>query len=94
MMHLGVQLLSLLGFCALALATDRQQEKVFGHRLPAGTTGCARLAGWVALGLALLVVVRGQGWAMGLVSYSGHTSLSAGLVFAVLILRDRVTAAR
>ena len=39
--------------------------------------------------LALAVAVRAQGWALGLVSYSGHTSLSAALVFGLLIVQAR-----
>lgn len=89
MNHLGMLLLSFFAFGALALAMDRHQRNVFGHRLAPGATRCLRLSSWSALALALLAAVGGQGWTLGLVSYSGHTSLAAGLVFAALIANER-----
>lgn len=89
MNHLGVQLLALLAFGVLALAMERHQESVFGRLLARRSTRCLRLAGWLLLALALFVAIRGQGWGLGLVSYSGHTSLAAGLVLGVLIARER-----
>lgn len=94
MNHLGIFLLSLLGFAALALATERQQEIHLGRTLSASGTRRLRIAGWTGLLLALGVAVGSQGWAMGLVSYSGHTSLCAGLVFSALLLRERLTTLR
>ncbi|MDM0120618.1 DUF3325 domain-containing protein [Variovorax arabinosiphilus] len=89
MTHLAVFLLSTLGFAALALAMERHQEDLFGHALAATTTRWLRLAGVAALLLALGVTVRAQGWGVGLVSFSGHTSLGAGLVFGVLVVIER-----
>lgn len=94
MNHLGIFLLSLLGFAALALATERQQEIHLGRTLSAGSTRRLRFAGWMGLLLALAIAVGRQGWALGLVSYSGHTSLCAGLVFSALLLRERLTSLR
>ena len=51
MNHLGVQLLSLLAFGALALAMDRHQEDIFGRALAPGRVRTLRAAGWLALGL-------------------------------------------
>ncbi|MCZ8254019.1 MAG: DUF3325 family protein [Hylemonella sp.] len=82
---------SLLGFAVLALATERQQDIQLGHALAPRCTRALRLAGWASLLLALAAAVGRQGWALGLVSYSGHTSLSAGLVFMALLLRERLT---
>ncbi len=45
--------------------------------------------GWGALVLALAIIVQAQGWGMGLVSYSGHTSLAAGIVLGALIVHSR-----
>lgn len=89
MMHGLTFLLSLLGFAALALATQRQQEAHFGRPLAPRATHYLRIVGWTGLLLALVVAVVTQGWAMGLVSYSGHTSLCAGLVFVGLLLCER-----
>lgn len=94
MNHLGTFLLSLLGFAALALATERQQEIHLGRALASKATRCLRIAGWTGLFLALSIAVGSQGWAMGLVSYSGHTSLCAGLIFAALLVRERRLTAR
>ena len=89
MNHLTVFVLCLLAFAALALAMERHQESLFGRALASGRTRSLRIAGWGALALALLVVVRAQGWALGLVSYSGHTSLAAGIVFSALLVYKR-----
>jgi hypothetical protein len=89
MNHAFIFLPSLLGFAALALATERQQDIQFGRILAPRRTRALRLAGWAGLLLALAVAVGSQGWALGLVSYSGHTSLGAGLVFVALLLRER-----
>lgn len=89
MTHLFVFLLSTLGFAALALAMERHQEDLFGHALATAASRWLRAAGWAALGLALMLVVKAQGWGVGLVSFSGHTSLGAGLVFGVLIVIER-----
>ena len=89
MTHLAVFLLSTLGFAALALAMERHQEDLFGHALAARATRWLRMAGWAALGLALVVIVKVQGWGVGLVSFSGHTSLGGGLVFGALVVIER-----
>jgi hypothetical protein len=82
-------LASLLGFAALALATHRHQEALFGRPLATRTIRMLRLAGWSALAVGLWIIVAGQGWGLGLVSYSGHTSLAAGAVYLALIVRER-----
>lgn len=89
MNHGLIFLASLLGFAALALATERQQEIQFGRALAPRSTRALRWVGCVGLLFALAVAVGSQGWALGLVSYSGHTSLGAGLVFVALLLRER-----
>ena len=91
MMHVAVFLLCLAAFAALALAMERHQDDLLGCALPPRAVRWLRLAGWAALALALFIVVQGQGWALGLVSYSGHTSLGAGLVFGALIACGRWT---
>ena len=94
MTHLTAFLLSTLGFAALALAMERHQEDLFGHALATTVTRGLRVAGWAALGLALLPIVKAQGWGVGLVSYSGHTSLGAGLVFGALVVVERTRSRR
>ncbi|MGJ7489134.1 DUF3325 domain-containing protein [Variovorax sp. ZT4R33] len=94
MTHLTVFLFSTLGFAALALAMERHQEDLFGHALPSTTTRAVRVAGWAALLVALVASVKAQGWAVGLVSFSGHTSLGAGLVFGALVAIERTRSRR
>ncbi|NYT79738.1 DUF3325 domain-containing protein [Alcaligenaceae bacterium] len=89
MIHPVLLLLALGAFASLALATERQQETVFRRSLPARTTRVLWFAGWALLLVALFVAVRSQGWSFGLVSYSGHTSLAAGLVFVGLVVLGR-----
>ena len=81
--------LCLPGFAALALAMERHQEDLFGHAFAPSLTRRLRVAGWGALLLALGVLVGAQGWGLGLVSFSGHTSLAAGLVFVAVLLQGR-----
>lgn len=89
LLHAAALALCLLGFTALALASARPQDDLFGQALAADRTRALRLAGWATLVLALIALVRVQGWAMGLVSFSGHTSLAAGLVWGGLIVQAR-----
>ena len=85
MTHLLALALCLIGFIALALATRRQQRDLVGYSLPWTVTIALRLVGAGALLFALGLLVSWQGWGIGLVSFSGHTSLAAGLVYAVLV---------
>ncbi|NNM74144.1 DUF3325 domain-containing protein [Enterovirga aerilata] len=90
MSHLVALVLCVAGFGGLALATDRQQHAVFGRALPEGVTYGLRIAGAAALLLALGSLVVRQGWGLGLVMFSGHTSLASGLVHATLIGYSRL----
>jgi hypothetical protein len=85
MTHLLALALCLTGFIALMLATRRQQRDLIGRSLPRASTLVLRLVGAGALVLALGLLVAWQGWGLGLVTFSGHTSLAAGLVYAVLV---------
>lgn len=89
MTHLVVLFLSTGAFAALALAMERHQEDLFGRALAVRTSRWLRAAGGALLLVALQVIVTAQGWGVGLVSLSGHTSLGAGLVFGALILHAR-----
>lgn len=94
MIHLATFVFCLAGFAALALATERQQEIVYGRVLDARSTRRLRWLGWGALVVGLIVPVWGWGWAYGLVVYSGYTSLCAGLTFVALVVRGQRAAAR
>lgn len=86
MTHLLALALCLAGFIALALATRRQQRDLIGRSLSRVTTIALRMAGAGALVLALGILVAWQGWGLGLVMFSGHTSLAAGIVYATLVV--------
>src|SRR5690606_19552218 len=90
MSYAVVMALCLAGFGGLALASRRQQQEVFGRLLSARATLAWRCAGWLMLLLALVGLVRQSGWALGLVVFSGMTSLAASLVHGLLIVRDRL----
>lgn len=85
MSHLLAFVLSLAGFAVLAGAMNRQQRDLFGRALRPATTRALRLAGTAALLGALGILVEQQGWGLGLVMFSGHTSLAAGIVVCMLI---------
>lgn len=89
MMHAFSLLICVAAFAALAMATDRAQSDLLGRELPASTSRTLRTVGWVLLLASLALVVNVQGWGLGLVSYSGHTSVAAGVVFVALIARQR-----
>ena len=85
MNHLLAFVLCLAGFTALAFATRRQQRDIIGGSLRSTTTYVLRVAGACALLLALGILVAEQGWSLGLVMFSGHTSMTAGIVYCALI---------
>lgn len=88
-MHLLAALLCLGGFAVLAAATERQQQGLLGRDLPRAMSRALRIMGAILLLVALAVLVGNEGWGMGLVMYSGHTSLAAGCVYSALIMLAR-----
>ncbi|MCI3205944.1 MULTISPECIES: DUF3325 domain-containing protein [Pandoraea] len=88
MMHVVTFFICLVGFAALAMATERQQETFFGG-VSVARTRASRGLGWTALIVALAATVVHQGWGLGLVNYSGQTSMAAGLVYLTLIMAER-----
>ncbi|QUS39406.1 DUF3325 domain-containing protein [Tardiphaga alba] len=91
MSHLFALMLCVAGFASLALATHRQQRDVFKRALRPAMTYALRTVGSCALLLALGVLVAQAGWGLGLVMFSGHTSLAAGVVLVALIARMRMS---
>ncbi len=85
MSHLLPFTLCLAGFAALALATERQQRNLFGRSFGVATTCVLRVAGGCALLCALGILVAWHGAGLGLVMFSGHTSLTAGIVYCALL---------
>jgi uncharacterized membrane protein len=92
MIHLLAIALCLAGFTALAFATRRQQRDIVGRALRPTSTYALRVAGACALLFALGMLVAQHGWGLGLVMFSGHTSLAAGLVYCALIRLVRTQA--
>lgn len=91
MSHIIALALCVLSFGGLALAMERHQYDLYGRVLAQATTRWLRTAGWLGLVLALYVLVQAQGWGMALVSFSGHTSLAAGLVCLAMVVHARLT---
>ncbi len=89
MTHLLTLIFCVMSFAFLAVAMERHQHALFGHPLDAGRTRGFRIAGWCGLVLVVHFVVDDEGWALGLVTYSGCTSLAAGLVYGALIAYER-----
>jgi hypothetical protein len=85
MSHLPAFTLCLAGFAALAFATRRQQRDVIGRLLRSTTTYALRVSGACALLLALGILVASHGWSLGLVMFSGHTSIVSGIVYCMLV---------
>ena len=85
MIHLLAGVLCLGGFTALAFATRRQQRDLIGRSLRRGLTLLLRLMGACALLLACGLLVDWQGWGLGLVMFSGHTSIAAGIIYLILV---------
>lgn len=94
MTHWLLALLCLPAFACLALSQERHQQDRLKRSLPPATQRRLRGLGWVALLIALTLAVHGSGWVIGLVQFSGHTSLSAGLVFGALVTLGRRDATR
>src|SRR5690606_32366049 len=89
LMHLLAAFFCLAGFAALAIATERQQHALFGRSCsPLARRGLRTGGAGLLLG-ALAWLVDDQDWGLGLVAYSGHTSLAAGGVYCALILAAR-----
>jgi hypothetical protein len=94
MMPLLALVLCVPAFACLAMAMERHQETAFGAPLPAAKSRLLRCAGWCGLLAALWLAVAGKGWALGLVWYSGCTSLAAGIVYGLLIIYTRRATSR
>jgi uncharacterized protein involved in propanediol utilization len=92
MSHLLALVLCVTGFAALAFATRRQQRDILHRSLPRAMTNALRIVGACALLLALGVLVAHSGWGLGLVMFSGHTSIAAGIVISMLIAHARTSA--
>jgi hypothetical protein len=89
MMSAFALVLCVAAFACLAMAMERHQEAVFGALFAAAASRILRYAGCCVLLIALWIVVAARGWALGLVGYSGCTSLAAGIVYGLLIVCER-----
>lgn len=92
MTHLVALVICLASFLMLACATRRQQRDLFGAALSRSTTIAYRALGVAGLVVALGLLIASQGVGLGLVAFSGHTSLAAGIVHLALIARVKLAA--
>ena len=81
-----------IAFGCMAASMERHQMYLFGRALRAGQTRGFRIAGWCGIALAPRFIVGNEGWALGLVDFSGSTSLAAVLVYGCLIAYERFSA--
>lgn len=81
--HLAILLISLAGFAALALATERHAEHLL-RRVPAPQWRLlARVVGWALLAIALALGIFYMGTGLGITLWLGWLSIAAlALVFA------------
>jgi hypothetical protein len=89
MMSVIALLLCAPAFACLALAMERHQETMFGAPLRHAQSRVLRGCGWCGLSVALWLAVASKGWALGLVWYSGCTSVAAGIVYGLLIMCEQ-----
>ncbi len=89
MTHVLTLLPAMVGFGSLCLSMDRHQEDLLGRELPARLRYLLRVLGWVMLALSYFAAVRGFGWTLGSVAWTGHLSLAAAIVVIGLIVHDR-----
>lgn len=90
MMHLLALAGSILGLGFLAFAAERVREDLCGRQPDARALRWLRLSSAIVLAAVLALLVWWQGWSLGLVMFSGHTSLAAGAVLCCLILHARL----
>ncbi|MDH1703153.1 DUF3325 domain-containing protein [Comamonas terrigena] len=79
--HLGILGVSLLGFLALALATERHAEHLLAHAL-GRTPGLrwrrmARAVGWLLLAISLAMAIQALGVGIGISLWLGWLSIAA-----------------
>lgn len=82
-LHFGLLGISLLGFFALALASDRYGEHLLGRQPSAQMQLLARIAGWVLLALALAWGITELNAGIGIAMWLGWLTVAAlALVFS------------
>ena len=75
--HLGILLVSMLGFFALAVATDRHGEHLLGRMPAAHWRLTARILGWVLLAASLAWGIVALGTGVGITLWLGWLTLAA-----------------
>ncbi len=84
MSHLLSILLSLAGFCTLALSMTRHQRELVGRTLAKSQAQAARYLGAILLVAAFAVDVIAFGGGYGTVAWCAHLSIGAWLTIALL----------
>lgn len=81
-LHIGILLISLLGFFALALASERYGEHLLGRQPSPKLQLTARIGGWLLLALALAWGIAELNAGIGIAMWLGWLSVAAlALVF-------------
>lgn len=90
MIHIAACLLSLVGFACLLLAMARHQQDWLRRKLSANESRTLRLSGFTALTLAFAIMGAGLGWGYGAVAWFGWMTVTAALIVAANLNRDRI----
>lgn len=80
------------GFVALSLSMNRHHEQVFEARPDERRSQLLRLAGWLALGVAILPCVQTFSLSVGLALWVAILSVAAALVVVLLPYAPRLAA--
>lgn len=83
-------LLTLSGFTLLLSAMTRHHQDWRGCKPSPGAQLGLRLAGFVILGMALILAGATFGWAYGAVAWTGWLSASAAIVVGINLNRERI----
>lgn len=78
------------GFVALSLSMNRHHEQVFASKPGERRSRVLRLAGWLALGLAILPCIQAFSLSVGLALWVATLSVAAALLIVLLPYAPRM----
>jgi len=74
-------------FACLALSMTRHQSEVFARPLPLLQGYLLRVAGFLLIAASLLAAIGAFGGGLGIVAWTGHMTVAAGVIFLGLTWR-------
>lgn len=88
MMVLFAQMLTIVGFAALALSMPRHYRDILGRVPKSRVERAMRWAGWSLLGAGLSAAVASSGLAFGIILWAGLVTVAALFVAIMLAYRE------